>query len=136
MARLSRYGGMAAAVLAPRLIAIAVGALLLAGCAANTIEEAVPKGAVPASAEPADTGAQATGPTDTGRYPNLNIKRVGATTQLTPQQAKSETARLKAINAEQNAAPAAPASSAGPGDLKKLGQDSAASTLKAIAATR
>jgi hypothetical protein len=83
----------------PFVAAVALLSLLALGACASdfAIEDAVP--------HPSADGTYG-GPRDTGQYPNLNVRRQGATSQLTDAQVTTKTKELDAAKAGADARPA------------------------------
>lgn len=93
-------------------------ALMLAGCASATVDDAVPAGA--------------RGPVNTGTFPNLNIPPKQAAAQLTPQQKAAAMAELTAAHRQNTATSAVPSGQTDPALLRKLASSHAADALKEI----
>jgi non-ribosomal peptide synthetase component F len=99
-------------------LAVAMLALLVAGCASSTGDRAAPAGA--------------RGPVNTGTFPNLNIPPQQAAEQMTQAEKDAKMASLTAAH-QQNAATAAlPSDQTDPALLRKLAQTHAAEALKEI----
>jgi hypothetical protein len=109
-----------------RLAGIALASfLLLGGCASDfAIEDAVP--------HPAADGTYG-GPRDTGQFPNLNIRRKAATSQLTDAQVAANKKQLDAAKASANAHPSSTAGmNADTATMRQAGKQQSDEVLKDI----
>lgn len=100
---------------APASVALA---LLVAGCASSTIDDAVPAGA--------------RGPVNTGTFPNLNVPPQQAAEQMTAAQKSADMAALSAAHKQNAATAAVPSDQTDPTVLRKLAETHAADALKEI----
>lgn len=106
------FSGMAVAAVA--------ATLSLAGCTTAPVEDVA-------------AGQGRSGqPVDTGTYPNLNIPRQAAATQLTDDETKAKLASLNAAQSRQGTGASASTASAEERRRLQLSQDEQAETLKVI----
>jgi len=105
------FSGMAVAAVA--------ATLSLAGCTTPVEDVAVGQG-------------RSGQPVDTGTYPNLNIPRQAAATQLTDDETKAKLASLNAAQSRQGPAAGGSTASAEERRRLQLSQDEQAETLKVI----
>jgi hypothetical protein len=110
----------------PIAAAVALSSFLMLGACASgfAIEDAVP--------HPAPDGTYG-GPRDTGRYPNLNIRQKGATSQLTDADVVAKTRELDAAKARLDGRPAgASGLSADAARMRQAGKAQTEDVLKDI----
>jgi hypothetical protein len=127
-------------------IGLALMSVVPAGCASATIENAVPATSsntlMPAPAEAtahaatvAET-APANAPSDTGTFPNLNIKPQVATDQISPEEKQAQIEAMTAAQKQQAAVTAAGSKTTDPVLLRKLAATHAKDALKEIEAQK
>jgi hypothetical protein len=137
-------------------IGLALMSAVPAGCASATIDNAVPTASsntlMPAPAEAtaraatvapavADASAvvetaPANAPSDTGTFPNLNIKPQVATDQISPEEKQAQIEAMTAAQKQQAAVTAAGSKTTDPVLLRKLAATHAKDALKAIEAQK
>lgn len=100
----------------PGLVVVGLAALVAAGCASSTIDDAVPTAGVK----------------NTGQFPNLNIPPEVAASQLTEEEKQAKMAALKGAQEQQAATAATATAETDEAELRKLAETHAAAALKAI----
>ncbi|MET0941547.1 MAG: hypothetical protein ABWY13_09300 [Mesorhizobium sp.] len=102
----------------PWLVAVGTAIVLLSGCASSAVNNTAP--------------ASATGPVNTGTFPNLNIPPSQAAEQLTPAQTQAEVAALRSAQQQHAASATVPSGQTDPEQLRKLATTHAEDALKQI----